>query len=387
MRHRLDVIFLGFVFFWCINVMGCSGAGSTRETEVPPQTPETWELPEGMIVGLSIAPSRLHISPTGSHIGFRACNPKSNWPRPRSAILDTRSGKVDRVSSLCKAGGIKIPDITGIMIQFSRSGKDLLINSEDGFSVTKINLATGRVTGILDTPFPSTSRGRWFGDDVAVFTMDYNPVGRTYPVRILSSQGTAIRTLPVHGEILAADRNGRFLVVLADPNHLTKPMARETLRETGHILVVSAKGEVLRDMGREPIRAFGTHFLISPGGAYVAFEFASSPKEVDEGKTRTKVVSILDGSQRSVPGRVTPIVVTDTGELLIFEGKTTTSENKNAPDISVSLVFKILSADGKEKVLFGGNPNVLSATIANGRLYYLSQLANGKRGISWTKFR
>jgi hypothetical protein len=366
----------------CINVMGCSDAESTKETEAPVQAQETWELPEGMIV--EVVPF-LAISPTGSHIGFRAWNPKSNWPRPRFAILDTRSGRVDRVSSLRKTVGIKIPDIIGAMIQFSKSGEYLLITSNDGSSVRKINLATGRVTGILDTPFPSTSRGWWFGDNVAVSTRDNSREGKTHPVRIVSSEGMAIRTLPVYGEVLAADRNGRFLVVLADPNHLTKPMARETLRETAHILVVSDKGKKLKDMGREPIRGYPTRALISSSGAYVAFFLACSPEEIDEGKTITKVVSMLDGSQRSVLGRM-PIVVTDRGELLIFEGKDATSEDKNASGLAV-FVFKILSVDGKEKVLFGGDPNVLSATIANGRLYYLSQLANGKRGISWMEFR
>jgi len=376
--RRLENIFLAFLFCSCINAMGCSDAESTKETEVPSHAQETWELPEGM----TVIPIALHVSPTGSHVSFLARRAKSNRSRGRT-ILDTRSGKVSRVSSFCEAVGITMIDPR--RIEFSRNGKDLLVHAAVP-CIAKIDLTTGRTTKVMDIPFPRFRLGWWFGDNVAVSTVESGPDSKTYPVAIVSPEGTAIRTLPVYGEIAAADRNGRFLVVLADPNHLTQPMACKSL--TAHVLVVSAEGKTLRDLGLWQCLTSAANWkiCISPSGAYVAFEFPGSPKEVEEAKTTTRIVSMLDGSERRVLGG-RPIVVTDKGELLTWEGRTTGSNDKDAPPLKTSWVFKLSSVGGKEELLFGGDPKVVAATIANGRLYCLSQLANGKPGISWVKFR
>jgi len=384
MMRRLDMIFLGFAVWVCVTAMGCSDVEQTKEIEVTVESQKTWELPEGMCANPIF--TDVDVSPTGSHVCFQAWNPKSNWLSAAYAILDTRSGKVERVSSLCKGMesgkgllGFKGWDST----EFSRNGKDLLVNGRGKFPVTKINLATGRTTEILDTPFPRASRAWWFGDDVAVFTADHHPDGRTCPVRIISSEGTPVRTLPVYGKILAADRNGRFLVVIADPNNLTRPILRKRLPAKAHILVVNAEGKKLWDLGPKPKLASGTYVIVSPSGAYIAFLIPSSQKETDEGKTATKVVSMLDGSQRNVVGGV-PISLTDRGELLTEHGDVVLEINK---PFDITNVFKLSSVDGKMEVFRWKGIKVGAASIANDRLYYLSVLANGRLGISWTKFR
>jgi len=368
--------------------MGCSDAGSTSETAVPAEMPKTWELPEGMVVGVvaqfaPFLPRSLHVSRTGDHFGFMALYPKSDQRLPGYSILDTSSGRVDRVSDICMSSKIDVVDIGKHRDKFSRNGKYLLVHSMR--LIAKINLATGQATEILSTQLPCASAGWWFGDDVAVSTVEKGPDAKTYPVKLVSSEGMAIRTLSVHGEIVAADRSGRFLVVLADPNNLTQSMPCNSLK--AHVLIVSAQGKKLRDLGvfRRPNHPSDWEIDVSPSGAYVAFTVPSSRKEVYEGKTRTEVVSILDGNRRSVLGG-TPIVVTDKGELLTWESNTTISNGEDRPGINMSWFFKISSADGKEEVLFGGEPKA-AATIANGRLYYLSRHANGKYEISWKKFR
>jgi len=296
------------------------------------------------------------------------------------------SGRFDRVSNLCKAGGVEIVDTGGGIIEFSRNGEYLLVNS--GFTIAKITLATGQTTKILDTQFPRLHMAWWFGDDIAVSIQDSRPEGRTSPVRLISSEGAAIRTLPVHGEIIAADGNGRFLLVLADPDDPSRPMPRESLPTKAHLLAVSAEGGKLRDMGAWPRTDSGSdcEIVVSPGGTYVAFTVLRSRNEADAGKTATRVVSMADGRARRVlAGK--PIAVTDKGELLTSGTNAATSNSKGASEFGTSWVFTASSVGGKEEVLFGGDPKVIAATIADGRLYYLHRLANGNLGISWAKFR
>jgi hypothetical protein len=82
-----------------------------------------------------------------------------------------------------------------------------------------------------------------------------------------------------------------------------------------------------------------------------------------------------------------PVAVTDRGELITWDVGGAVSSNKDGPVISTFSVFSISGADGKKRILFEEDRGVLNATLANGRVYYLSRLTNGRLAISWMKLR
>ena len=394
MRCELKILLLGFVVCFSINLVGCSKTDSTAQIEAPPPPPPgIWELPEGMDVDLAVPnvrglmPSELNVSPTGNYIGFTARPPKSKRVFYEYTLLNTHSGEIQSVLDICAAGGTETLDIGKHKDQFSRNGETLLVNSRQGRAVTKINLATGQATNILETPsLLCDLTGWWFGDNVASAIAETpGKYAKTHPVRIVSSEGASIRTLPVHGEILAADRAGRFLVLLADPNHLSKSMAWSSLKP--HILVVDAEGKILRDLGaRNRFNPLLLKIVLSPNGSYLAFTLPRTQKEEEEGKTTIRVISPLDGGQRSVISG-TLITVTDEGELLTWETVGSVSDVQGTPTLKIAWVFKFFSANGKEEVLFGSDSQIMAATIANHRLYYVSMHGKTKYKTSCKKFR
>ena len=326
MMRRLEMMFLGFAVCSCITAIGCSEARPTKETGTRAEAEETWELPG--IIGFM--PS-MHVSPTGNHILFHASFQNSRRSS-EFAIMDTNSGKTSTILSLCETGGKEILHAGTGRDEFSKDGKFMLINNQPRFPggspVTKINLKTGQATELLDTPCPYRRIGWWFGDDVAVSTVDRSEDGKAHPVRIISSEGTAIRTLPVYGEIIAADRNGKFFVVLADPDDPSQPITNKALNTVEQAVWVNAEGKKLRALGRVTYSGYSPLMpvFLSPNGAYMAFPILASHEDANEGKTIINIISMLDGSQRSARGGW-PIGVTDRGELLTRWNNTTVSDD------------------------------------------------------------
>lgn len=377
---RSDVVVAALMICSCVNAAGCNSDESTNEPESPPAAAsETWELPEGM----AVIGGGLNVSPTGSHILFIANQKEKARVRSRHIILDTRSGKTRRVSSLCPLDKNDMMGGRPLGSEFSISGKYLLVNSAGIIAV--VDLATKKSKTITQSKPPYLREAFWFGDNVAVSTVDFSRDAKTQPVRLFSLEGKAIRTIPVYGEIVATDRNGRFLMVLTDPDDPFRPVSASSVPEKGRVVVISAEGKKLMDLPRMQPGLAGPEVLISPNGAYAAFAMPRSIKESHEGTVTTRVVSMSDGSRRSVLAGV-PLVVTNKGQLLTLESDVVASNGKDGPEMKMLLAFKVSYPDGKNEVLFEREPNIVGATIANGRLYYLS-LHDNKYEISWRKFR
>jgi hypothetical protein len=200
--------------------------------------------------------------------------------------------------------------------------------------------------------FPPTG-GTWVGGELVVTVRD----GQSRYVQLAryGTTGAKLGTLPICGEILAADEQGKNLMVVADPKNLNKPLTEEHRKDTAKPLVVSKDGKSVTEVTAPPS---GNMSVLSPN-----LKFTNAQKG---GSMR---VYSLDGKKEWVlQGLMKVLYVGDEGEVLSLtyaNGNSllgywdnTGKKVWDGPPVGVAAFY-----DGKVYYIEAANPKVIKCKV------------------------
>ncbi len=200
--------------------------------------------------------------------------------------------------------------------------------------------------------FPPTG-GTWVGNNELVVSVK-DGLSRYTQLARYSVAGARLGTLPICGEIIAADEEGKYLYVKANPDKLNKPLSAEDYKTAVKLLIVDKQGKVVFEVASPPN---GNMSVLSPG-----LKFSNAQTAVN-GQAAMKISS-LDGKKEWVlPGMMKVVYVGDEGDVLSLTYSPTWGQT-----------LEYSGADGKK--LWTG-PAVSMAAFYDGKAYY-TESANPK---------
>lgn len=357
----------------------------TQEESLQPNTWTTWGLPSTAQFGRL----KLTISPHQRWICFFRKTRQDEKPGlfrgvGNYVMVDTRTGAETRVEDLFKEGRISgLGSSTG-ELQFSPSGKYVLVHAAEPMwrlwtgkmsSLFLVNLDSKEATKLASDTFVL---GRWMGKSVVVASMDRK---RLNPVKIVGTENTETKELSACGLVVACNPVGRFMIMLGDPKSLGKP-ARIKKSTANHLLAVNLESKIIKDFGL--FDGIPKEIILSPAGKYLMYKTYETPKPFG-GKGKIRVVSVRDDRDRTIETAAVPVAVSDNGTAIIAEGGLEgllagLGEGEHRRDLSYVVTRWDVAGD-MTTVLEG--KSIIELLAVGERLFYVTASKKGTAGVAF----